>query len=100
MQRRSTIKHIANGAGVSIATVSRVINQPESVRTETRDQVLAIMERNYFIANGSAATMNSQASKTIGLVIPTITNSIYASSTQAIQRVAQANGYTVFVAVS
>lgn len=100
MQKRSTIRQIANEAGVSIATVSRVINQPDTVKPETRSQVQEVMDRNYFVANGSAATMNSQTSKTIGLVIPTITNSIYASSTQAIQRVAQASGYTVLVAVS
>lgn len=100
MQKRSTIRQIAEEAGVSIATVSRVLNQPDTVRKETREQVRAAMDRNYFVSHGSAASLNSQTSKTIGLVIPTITNSIYASSTHAIQRVAQRSGYTVLLAVS
>lgn len=100
MRKRATIREIANEAGVSIATVSRVLNQPDAVKKETRDAVISIMDRHHFVSHGSAATLGSRLSKTIGLVIPTITNSIYASSTTAIQRVAQRNDYTVLLAVS
>jgi LacI family transcriptional regulator len=100
VQKRSTIREIAREAGVSIATVSRVINQPSSVAEDTRRLVSDVMERHDYVSHGSAASLASQTSKTIGLIIPTITNSIYASSTQAIQRVAQRADYTVLLGVS
>jgi LacI family transcriptional regulator len=98
--RRLTIREIAREAGVSIATVSRALNQPQTVADATRRTVMAVVDRHHFVSHGSAASLASQRSKTIGLIIPTITNSIYASSTQAIQRVAQRADYTVLLAVS
>ncbi len=96
----STIKAIADIACVSTATVSRVISSPEKVKGETRERILSIMKKNHFVADGLAMGLASQRSRTIGLVIPTIANSIYASSTQAIQKKAQAEGYTVLVCIS
>lgn len=100
MEKRPTIREIAREAGVSIATVSRVINQPDTVAEDTRRAVSDVMDRHYYVSHGSAASLASQTSKTIGLIIPTITNSIYASSTQAIQRVAQRADYTVLLGVT
>jgi LacI family transcriptional regulator len=100
LQKRLTIREIAHEAGVSIATVSRVLNQPETVASERREAVLAVVDRHHFVSHGPASSLASQKSRTIGLIIPTITNSIYASSTQAIQKVAQRAGYTVLLSVS
>ncbi len=97
---QTTIKEIARLAGVSIATVSRVINDPDQVREGTRGRVLSVIREYHFVADRLAGGLRSQRSRTIGLIIPTIANSIYASSTQAIQEVAQARGYTVFVGVT
>lgn len=96
----STIRDIALLADVSTATVSRVINEPERVRERTRERVLDVMRKNHFVVDGVAGGLKSQRTRTIGLIIPTIANSIYSSSTHAIQRVAQAEGYTVFVGIS
>ncbi len=87
-------------AGVSTATISRVINEPDKVKEETRTRVESVMREHHFVADGLAGGLASRRSRTIGLIIPTIANSIYASSTQAVQRVAQGAGYTVFVGVS
>jgi LacI family transcriptional regulator len=95
-----TIDRIAAEAGVSTATVSRVINQPERVRSEARERVLAVIKRHHYVSDGLAVGLASRRSRLVGLLIPTITNSIYALSTQAIQRVAQQAGYTVLVGVS
>ena len=95
-----TIREIASLAGVSTATVSRVINEPDKVSEETRDRVETVMREHHFVADGLAGGLASRKSRTIGLIIPTIANSIYASSTQAAQRVAQGAGYTVLVGVS
>ncbi len=96
----TTIRQIAKLSGVSIATVSRVLNEPEVVKPATRERVQQVIRKQHFVADGLAGGLSSQRSRTIGLVIPTIANSIYASSTQAVHRVAQRAGYTVLVGVS
>ena len=97
---RSTIRDIAREAGVSTATVSRVFNQPDKVSAGTRDRVEAAIARHHYVSDGMARGLASRRSRTLGLVIPTIMNSIYASSTQAIQQAAQEAGYTVLVGIS
>jgi LacI family transcriptional regulator len=95
-----TIRDIAREAGVSIATVSRVMNTPDSVAPDTRSNVQEIINRHGYLSHGIATSLASSRSMSIGLVIPTIVNSIYASSTQAIQGIAQSAGYTVLLGVS
>lgn len=99
-RKATTMQEIAREAGVSTATVSRVLNMPDKVSPTTRDRVQAVIDRHHFVFDGLAGGLASRRSRTLGLVIPTITNSIYASSTQAIQRAAQAAGYTVLVGIS
>lgn len=98
--RPGTIREIAKAAGVSTATVSRVLNSPERVKPEKRDAVLRAIEQNDYVNDGMARALAGGRTMTLGLVIPTITNSIYASSTQAIQRIAQRAGYSVILVVS
>lgn len=98
--RRATIRKIAEEAGVSITTVSRVLNQPELVAEDTREFVQEIIRRRHFVSHRAAMSMVSNRSWSIGLIIPTITNSIYASSTQAIQQAAQEAGYSVLLGVT
>ena len=76
-----TIDRIAAEAGVSTATVSRVINQPERVRSEARERVQAVIKRHHYVSDGLAVGLASRRSRLVGLLIPTITNSIYALST-------------------
>lgn len=95
--RRLTIREIAREAGVSTATVSRVMNGSELVSADTRESVKSVIERNGYLSHGIAVSLASARSLSIGLVIPTITNSIYASSTQAIQSITQAAGYTLLL---
>lgn len=99
-QNARTIREIARAAGVSTATVSRVMNAPGAVKPAKREAVLRIIAQNDYVHDGRARALSSGRTMTIGLVIPTITNSIYASSTQAIQRLAQAEGYSVILVVS
>ena len=97
---KRTIKEIALEAGVSTATVSRVLNTPERVTQKRRDAVLRVVERHDYVTHGMAGALAGARTKTIGLIIPTITNSIYAASTQAIQRVMQRETYGVLLGVS
>ena len=97
---RATIHDIAREAGVSTATVSRYFNQPEKVSAKTRERLQAVVARHHYVADGLAGGLASRRSRTLGLVIPTIMNSIYAASTQAVQQAAQEAGYTVLVGIS
>lgn len=65
-----TIGQIAEMAGVSKATVSRVLNNKPDVNPETRDKIMSIIEQNKFTPNAFAKAMSSNKSNTIGLIIP------------------------------
>ena len=97
---RSTIRDVARTAGVSTATISRFFNQPEKLSAKTWSRVQSAINLHHYVADGQAGGLASRRSRTLGLIIPTITNSIYAASTQAIQQTAQREGYTVLVGVS
>lgn len=97
---RATIRDVARAAGVSTATISRFFNQPEKLSAKTWNRVRSAIDRHHYVADGQAGGLASRRSHTLGLIIPTITNSIYAASTQAIQQTAQEGGYSVLVGVS
>ena len=84
----STILDVARLAGVSTATVSRVINSPESVRVQTREKVILAMAKCNYKYNALARGFVTKKSNTIGLIIPTISNSVFAESTLGVQEYA------------
>ena len=84
----STILDVARLAGVSTATVSRVINSADSVREETREKVLLAMKKCNYKYNALARGFVTKKSNTIGLIIPTISNSVFAESTLGVQEYA------------
>lgn len=85
---------------MSVATVSRAYSDPDRVRAPTRARIFEIGERHHFVADAAARGLARRRSGLIGLIIPSIYNSIYAASTQAIQSAAEAEGYTVLIGVS
>lgn len=93
----TTIADIARIAGVSIATVSRVINYPERVREKTRLKVLRVMEENNYVYNALAGGLVKSSTRTLGLIIPTINNPIFAVSTQGVQSAAAQKGYSLLL---
>lgn len=74
-----TIGEIASMAGVSKATVSRVINNKPDVRSETREKIKGIIQQFNFKPNALARAIYSQKSNTIGLIIPHETNNIFSN---------------------
>ncbi len=95
-----TVREIARESGVSTATVSRVLSRSEAVSEHTRARVMAVVNHHHYVPHGLAGSLASRRSRQIGIIIPTIANSIYASCTQAVNRVAQQAGYTVLVGIS
>ncbi len=95
-----TVQDVARAAGVSTATVSRALNLPDNVRPALRGKVLAAVERLGYVAHAGARAMSLRRSGTVGVVVPTIDNAIFARGLQAFQsRLAQA-GQVVLLAFS
>ncbi len=92
-----TVTDVAREAGVSSATVSRVLNRPYLVHESTRERVLKAMEACGYVTNALARGLSSRRTFTVGIIIPTITNPIFASSTGGAQEVFQHHGYTLFM---
>lgn len=94
----ANINDVAQAAGVSLATVSRVISGQASVRPETRDRVLqAIRELNYQ-PNALARQLRTQETKTVIAIVPNIQNALMHEVVFGIESAAEAHGYQVLVA--
>ena len=87
-------------AGVSTATVSRVINEPERVRAETRSRVEAAVAHFDYTPHFGARALASNRTNTVGAVIPTMENAIFARGLQALQEALADHGVTLVVATS
>lgn len=93
---RMTINDIARMAGVSKATVSRVLNnKTEGVGEETRNRVQLLIDNLEYRPNLLARGIATSKSKTIGLIIPDITNPFFPQLIQAVESYSHENGYTV-----
>lgn len=95
-----TLNDVAKAAGVSTATVSRCLNSPEQVVEKTRLRVLKAVEDLGYTPNFAARVMAAKRSFTIGAIIPTMDNAIFARGLQAFQDELRAHGYTLLVSSS
>ncbi|MBL8359084.1 MAG: LacI family DNA-binding transcriptional regulator [Rubrivivax sp.] len=93
-----TIGDVARRAGVSTATVSRVVNQPDSVREIPRAKVEAAIAQLGYVPHAGARTLKSRRTGTIGAIFPTVDNAIFAKAIDALQhRLAEA-GHQLLIA--
>ena len=76
---RATIREIASAAGVSIATVSRVLNERPGVAAETRGQVLRVVRDHGFTANRSARALSGGRTGLIGVMLPIVEAAYFTS---------------------
>lgn len=97
MEKRISIKDIADMAGVSIATVSRVINQNGRYSKETEECVKKIMEEYDFHPNQLARGLRVSTVKVIGILIPDITNEFFANITLELQNLLMEYGYLTLI---
>ena len=93
-----SLDDVAQHAGVSTATVSRVINHPEKVADKSRGAVNSSIEALGYIPDGAARALASRHSRIIGAVIPTLDNALFARGIQGLQRRLRQLDYTVIVA--
>lgn len=93
----ANIKDVAAAAGVSTATVSRVLANGPHVRPEVRARVLAAVEELAYRPNLIARSLRSQQSSTIGLIVSDIRNPFFTAISRAVEDAAYQAGYTVFL---
>ncbi len=91
---------VARRAGVSPATVSRVLNHPTKVSAEIRERVAHAMTELDYVRDGAARALASRNSLTIGHVVPTLGIGIFAAGVEALQRRLEEFGYQLLVAAS
>lgn len=95
---KTRLSDVAKAAGVSPATVSRVMNSPEKVSATLRQRVGVAMEKLHYVPDGAARVLASRQSRTIGAVVPTLDIAIFAAGVAALQARLSEAGYTLLVA--
>ncbi len=97
---RPRLSDVADLARVSTATVSRVLNKRGAVRPALQTRVRAAIEQLAYVPHGAARALATQRSYTIGAIVPTLDNAIFARGIQALQARLHDAGYTLLVASS
>src|SRR5436305_10502564 len=95
-----TIHDVAARAGVSVATVSRVLNGKQLVRQETAQHVLSVARTLRFVPNVAARSLSIRRSQTIGIVLPDVHGEFFSEVIRGIDVAARKEGYHILVSGS
>ena len=98
--KRATLEDVARAAGVGAMTVSRTINGHPYVAEKTAKKVRAAIHRLGYRPNHAARVLTGQLSRSIGLIVPDISDSFFSVVSQAVQETARQSGYLVWLAAS
>ena len=93
----ASIKDVAALAGVSPATVSRVINGTAKVDPEKKERILQVIKEIGFVPNEVARSLFRKSAKTIGLIVPSIRNPYFTELAAHVDALATANGFRPFL---
>ncbi|HET6493602.1 MAG TPA: LacI family DNA-binding transcriptional regulator, partial [Burkholderiales bacterium] len=96
--RIATLADVARLAKVSTATASRALTLPHKVKPHTLARVQHAVQALGYVAHGAARALASRRTRTIGAVIPTLDNAIFANTTHALQKTLDEAGYTLLLA--
>src|SRR5579859_2265984 len=97
MKAAVTITDVAKTAGVSIQTVSRVLNQTGQTSLATRQRVQQAIEQLGYRPNHIARSLATNRTFTLGLIVPDITNPFFPDIVRGAEQVAIEHGYTIFL---
>lgn len=98
--RTPTLDDVARAAGVSTATVSRCLNDPQRVVEATRQRVLEVVRELGYSPNFGARALAARRTNTVGAIIPTMENAIFSRGIQAFQEELRDHGLTLLIASS
>ena len=90
-------KEIAKKAGVSVATISRVINGEEGVSQEKRHKILELLDKYAYVRDINAKNLRTSRSKAIGFLISNFENPFFVSMYQGLEAVCRKNGYNIII---
>src|SRR6201985_203753 len=100
LQAVPTLSAVAERAGVSAITVSRVVRRPGLVPPQPRSRVEAAMRELGYVPNQVAGALASARTSSVGVLVPTIANSIFADTVQGLSDELEPLGYAVILAQS
>lgn len=92
-----TIKDVARRCGVSVSTVSRVLNNHPDVSEKVRGEVMRVVEEMHYVPNSSARDLVCAASDAVGLVVRGVGNPFFLDVFHAVESTIAEAGYTMFV---
>jgi LacI family transcriptional regulator len=92
-----SVKEVASAAGVSVGTVSNVLNRPDSVAPATRERVLASMHELGFVRNESARLLRAGRSRVVGLVVLDVGNPFFTDVARGAEEELQAQGLSLML---
>src|ERR1044071_134594 len=95
-----TLSEVAKRAGVSSITVSRVFRTPDRVAPETRSRIEKVMREIGYVPNLVAGSLASARTNSVGVLVPTIANSIFADTVQGLSETLEPRGFSVILAQS
>ncbi|MBQ7499000.1 MAG: LacI family DNA-binding transcriptional regulator [Selenomonas sp.] len=96
-KKNATIVDVAKEAGVSVATVSRVVNGNYPVKPETKVAVSAAIEKLHYVPNVQARELNQRRSTTIGVVVPSLYNMFFAEVIDGIEATVRKDKYSLLL---
>ena len=97
IKKQVSIKDIAREAGVSISTVSYVINNKKNVGKKTREKVLKIIYHLNYRTNTIARSLRTKTTKTIGVIVPDISTPFTSQVVRGMEEIARHRGYTIIL---
>jgi LacI family gluconate utilization system Gnt-I transcriptional repressor len=92
-----TLKHVAERAGVSPITVSRVINTPDAVSEGLRIKVGRAVEELGYLPNRVAGALASAESRVVPVIVPSLSNAVFIEVIQGVQEVLEVAGYQLLL---
>lgn len=95
--QRITMADVARASGVSVMTVSRVVNHKEGIGEDTRRRVQAMIEQLGYRPSSIARGLVTAHTGTIGLVVPDNTNPFFSELARGVEDIAYTEGYNVFL---
>ena len=92
-----SLRDVAKRAGVSVGTVSNVLNRPHVVAPETLKRVRKTIDDLNFVPNGFARQLRSGHSRTLGLIVPDVANPFFTEVARGVEDAASKHDYAVFL---
>ncbi|TCK07197.1 LacI family DNA-binding transcriptional regulator [Marinobacterium mangrovicola] len=97
MNKPATIKDIASYCGLSVATVSRVINDKGPIKADTAERVRQAVDALGYAPSMAARALKTASSSVIGVILPSLTNPVFAETASGIQQRAREKGLTPII---